>query len=116
MQKEGYNPIIIRFQRCAAVVIIIHRHYEIVVRKHNDTYVSYMNIYEAGTYSVDNTWEIEIRAFNPRMSVANCLTYYIFILLFLTLRAFIFFFFHGPINNGNTDVSKEQNVHAACDV
>lgn len=77
-----------------------------------------MNIYETGAYSVDNTWEIEIRALeNPRMSVANCSTYYIFILLFLTLRAFMFFFFfHGPINNGNTDVSKEQNVHAACDV
>lgn len=65
-------------------------------------------------YCVDSTREIKIRASDPRMSVARCPTYYISILLFLMLR--LIFFFHGLINSGDTEVSKEQNVHAACGI
>lgn len=75
--------------------------------------VSYMNIYETGAYSVDSTRKIEIRASDAVTSQRGVrrITF-----PFYCFWRYIYSFFHGPINNGNADVSKEQNVRAAYDV
>ena len=75
-----------------------------------------MNIYETEAYSVDSMQKIEIVRLTcgcllHRIEVFNVLYFH-----FVGFDVTFIYFFHMSINSSNADVSKEQNVHAACDV